>query len=92
MITFAWLIGSAVIGVVAAWLAGQTLRGNGFGLAGNIIAGVLGAVVVGYAFRIAGLDLGGLPGHLIASFIGAAMVLVLVHLLTCHPNGQRSWS
>lgn len=93
MNTFVWLIGSAMIGVVAAWLAGQTLRGNGFGLVGDAIAGVLGAIAGGSLFRIAGLDFAaGLPGRLIASFIGAATVLFLVHVFTNHPKGQRSWS
>ena len=90
--TFLWLIGAAVIGVVAACLAGRVMRGNGFGLVGDVIAGVLGAIAVGYALRIAGMDLGGgLPGHLISSFIGATIVLFLVHVFTGR-NGQRSWS
>ena len=93
MITSLWLLGSAVTGVIAAWLAGRLMRGNGFGLAGNVIAGVLGAVVGGYVLRIGGMDLGGgLPGHLIVSFIGAAIVLFLVHCLTGRRDGHRSWS
>ena len=93
MMTFVWLTGSAVIGVVAGLLAGRLMRGNGFGLVGDVIAGVLGAIAGGSLFRVAGLDFAaGLPGRLIASFVGAATVLFLVHVFTNHSKGQRSWS
>ena len=93
MNTLVWLLGAALVGVIAAWLAGRVMRGNGFGLAGNLIAGVLGAILGGYALRLGGLDLGGgLSGHLIASFIGAAIVLFFVHLLTGRRRGHRMWS
>jgi uncharacterized membrane protein YeaQ/YmgE (transglycosylase-associated protein family) len=88
-----WLIGCGVIGVIAAWLAGRLMRGNGFGLAGDIIAGVLGAVVGGYGLRLAGVDFGGSrPERLIVSLIGAAIVLVLVHVFTGRRDGHRLWS
>ena len=87
------LIGSAAVGVIAAWLAGRFMRGNGFGLLGNIIAGVLAAVVGGYVLDIAGMDLGGgLAGRLIDSFIAAAIVLFLVHGFTGRRDGHRMWS
>ncbi|HVE70585.1 MAG TPA: GlsB/YeaQ/YmgE family stress response membrane protein [Thermoanaerobaculia bacterium] len=93
MITFLSLIGSAVIGVIAAWLAGRLMRGNGFGLFGDIIAGVLGAVIGGYALRMAGLNLGsGLAARLIVAFIAATGVLFLVHMFTSRRDGHRSWS
>lgn len=93
MITFISLIGSAVIGVITAWLAGRLMRGNGFGLLGDIVAGVLGAVLGGYVLRIAGLNLGsGLAGRLLVAFIGAAIVLFLVHFFTGRRDGHRSWS
>lgn len=87
------LIGSAAVGVIVAWLAGRFMRGNGFGLLGNIIAGVLAAVVGGYVLDIAGMDLGGgLAGRLIVSFIAAATVLFLVHAFTGRRDGHRMWS
>lgn len=93
MITSMVLIGSVVIGVVTAWVAGRVLRGNGFGLLGGIIAGVLGAILGGHALRMAGLDLGGgLAGRLIVAFIGAAIVLFLVYIFTGRRDGHRLWS
>lgn len=87
------LIGSAVIGVIAAWLAGHSMTGNGFGLVGDIIAGVLGAVIGGYVLRTGGLNLGsGLAAQLIVSFLAAAIVLLLVHVFTGRRDGHRLWS
>jgi uncharacterized membrane protein YeaQ/YmgE (transglycosylase-associated protein family) len=88
-----WLIYSAVIGVVAGWLAGRVLRGNGYGLLGNIAAGILGAVVGGSLLRLAGMNVGGaVSATLIAAAIGAAIVLVLVHFFTGRRAGRRTWS
>jgi uncharacterized membrane protein YeaQ/YmgE (transglycosylase-associated protein family) len=93
MITALALAGSVLIGIVAAWAAGQLLRGNGFGLLGNMLAGVLGAVVGGHFLRIAGFNIGGgLAGRLIAASAGAAIVLFLVHLYTGRRQGHRLWS
>lgn len=39
-----------IIGMIAGWLAGLIMRGHGFGLLGNMIVGVLGAMVGGYLF------------------------------------------
>ena len=37
----AWL----VIGLIAGWLAGQIVKGYGFGLVGNLVVGVVGAFI-----------------------------------------------
>lgn len=88
-----WLIGSAVIGVIAGWLAGRLMRGNGLGLLGDILGGVAGAVLGGYGLHTAGVDLGGgLIGRLIVAALGAAIVVFLVHLFTGRRDGNRMWS
>jgi uncharacterized membrane protein YeaQ/YmgE (transglycosylase-associated protein family) len=93
MMTALWWVGSVVIGVIAAWLAGRVMPGDGFGLPWNIAAGVLGAIAGGYLLRIAGMDLGNnLAGHLLVSFIAAVIVLFVVHILTGRRGGQRMWS
>jgi uncharacterized membrane protein YeaQ/YmgE (transglycosylase-associated protein family) len=37
-----------VIGAVAGWLAGQIMKGYGFGLIGNIVVGIVGAFIAGW--------------------------------------------
>mgnify|MGYP006964490601 CR=1 FL=1 len=36
-----WLI----VGALAGWIAGNLMRGGGFGLIGNIVVGIVGAVI-----------------------------------------------
>ena len=64
-----WLV---IIGAIAGWLAGQFMRGDGFGLFGDIVVGVIGAFLGGYLFRLTGVAVGGgLIGSLIVAFIGS---------------------
>lgn len=42
------LLAFLVVGVVAGWLAGQIVRGRGFGLLVNLVVGVLGAFIAGW--------------------------------------------
>ena len=44
------------IGALAGWLAGKIMKGGGFGLVGNIIVGVVGAIVGGYVFNFLGIS------------------------------------
>jgi uncharacterized membrane protein YeaQ/YmgE (transglycosylase-associated protein family) len=75
-----WFI---LIGLAAGWLAGQFMRGGGFGLLGDLLLGVAGAVVGGYMFHQLGLSAGGgLIGALIVATIGAVVVLFVVRMLT----------
>lgn len=71
-----------LIGAIAGWLAGTLLKGRGFGLIGNIVAGVVGSFVGGWLFKTLGISLGaGVVGTILTSAIGAIVVLVLVGLV-----------
>ncbi len=37
-----------IIGAVAGWLAGKFTKGSGFGITGNIMVGIIGALVGGF--------------------------------------------
>ncbi len=68
-----------LIGALAGWLAGQVMKGGGFGLLGNMVVGVVGGVVGGYVFGLLGIgEDGSLIGSLVTSFVGAAVLLVIV--------------
>ena len=68
-----------LIGAIAGWLAGQVVRGAGFGLIGDIIIGVLGALIASLLFPRLGLHLGaGLGAEIIAATIGAVLLLLIV--------------
>ena len=37
------------VGLVAGWLAGKIVRGTGFGIIGDILVGIAGALIASYA-------------------------------------------
>ncbi len=69
-----------LIGLVAGWLAGQIMKGKGFGLLGNLIIGCIGAVLGGYLFGALGIVLWGIIGELIAALVGALILLWIISL------------
>jgi uncharacterized membrane protein YeaQ/YmgE (transglycosylase-associated protein family) len=69
-----------VIGGIAGWLAGQIMTGFGFGPVGNIVLGIVGAVVAGWLFPRF-WPMGGIPGAIIHAAIGAVIVLFVIGLV-----------
>jgi uncharacterized membrane protein YeaQ/YmgE (transglycosylase-associated protein family) len=70
------------VGLIAGWLAGQIVRGTGFGIIGDILVGVAGALVASLLFPKLGIRLGtGLVSEIIYSAIGAIVLLLIVRLL-----------
>jgi uncharacterized membrane protein YeaQ/YmgE (transglycosylase-associated protein family) len=73
-----WIIVGLIAGVLAALVMG------GVGLVGNIIVGIVGAFVGGWIFRQLGVStpFEGLAGTIFTAFIGAIVLLFLLHLIT----------
>lgn len=77
----AWII----VGLIAGWLAGQVMRGGGYGLVGDIIVGIIGAVIGGF---LAG-TLFGIPDavnginvvSILVAFIGAVILIAILRAL-----------
>ena len=70
-----------LIGLAAGWLAGQLVKGRGFGLVENLIIGVIGALIGGFVFGTLGVNIGGLLGQLIAATVGALILLYLLKFI-----------
>ena len=70
-----------IIGVVAGWLAGQLMRGGGYGLIGDLVIGVIGAFLGGWLLGALGIVAGGLIGSLVTATIGAVVLLFLIRLI-----------
>jgi uncharacterized membrane protein YeaQ/YmgE (transglycosylase-associated protein family) len=80
--TMEGLLWFLIIGAIAGWLAGQFMKGSGFGLLGDIVVGVIGAFLGGWLFGKLGIwPGGGLLGSLIVAFVGAVILLFLVRLI-----------
>jgi len=77
--SFLWFL---IIGVVAGFLAGVLMKGGGFGLLGDLVLGVLGAIFGGWLFGVLGImPEGGLLGALITALVGAIVLLALVRVI-----------
>lgn len=71
-----------IVGAVAGWLAGQIVRGMGFGLIGNIVVGIVGAFIAGWLLPQIGIVIGGgMIGSIINATIGAVVLLVILGLI-----------
>ena len=46
------------VGLVAGWLAGKIVRGTGFGIIGDILVGIAGALVATFLFPKLGIHIG----------------------------------
>ncbi|MBW2683054.1 MAG: GlsB/YeaQ/YmgE family stress response membrane protein [Deltaproteobacteria bacterium] len=69
-----------LIGACAGWLAGNLMKGGGFGLLGNIVVGIIGSVVGGFLFGLLGISAGGMIGSIVTATAGAALLLFVVGL------------
>lgn len=74
-----WLL---IIGAVAGWLAGQLVRGHGFGIWVDMIVGVVGAFIGSYLLSAIGIGTYGLIGELIASFVGAVILVMVIRMFS----------
>ncbi len=75
--TVIWFL---IVGVLAGWLAGLLVKGGGFGLIGDLVVGILGALIGGLLFG-GGLLGGGLLGSIVVAMLGAVLLLVVVRVI-----------
>ena len=68
-----------LIGLVAGWLAGQLMRGGGFGPVGDIVIGIVGAYLGGLLLARF-MPIGGLVGAIITATLGACILIYLIRL------------
>jgi len=74
-----WII-TAVIGIVAGWLAGQISRNHGFGLWGDLIVGLVGSFIGNFLLNLIGMAPYGIIGSVIAATLGAVILLWVIRL------------
>jgi uncharacterized membrane protein YeaQ/YmgE (transglycosylase-associated protein family) len=67
-----------LIGFLAGWLAGKIMRGRGFGVLGDILVGLVGAVLGGFILDLFGFARYGLLAQLITATLGAVLLIWIV--------------
>jgi len=84
------LIVIIIVGIVAGWLAGNIVRGGGYGLVGDLIAGVIGAFIGDWLLPQLGVHLGaGWVPLVVNATLGAIILLILLRLIS--EVGGRGW-
>jgi len=82
-LTLESLIWWLIVGLIAGFLASRVMRGGGYGIVGDIVAGLVGAFIGGWLFGILGISTGGgLLGSIIVAFIGACIFIALLRAIT----------
>ena len=73
-----------LVGLVAGWLAGKLVRGGGYGLLGDMVIGVIGAIIGGYLLPMFGLGriiTIAILNQILVATIGAVILLLLLRLI-----------
>ncbi len=84
-----YILSWIAIGVVAGWLTGKLLIGNGYGPILDIVMGIAGAVGGGFIMRLASSPAhGGLAYTSLAALMGAAILTAA----TAYANGRKRWA
>ena len=82
MSILAWL----VVGLIAGWLASQVIRGGGYGLVGDIIVGVVGALLGGFLATtflqmpnaVNGINI----TSILVAFVGAVILIAILRMVS----------
>ena len=75
------LIIALLVGAVAGFLSGQIIKGRGFGLVGNIVVGILGALIFGFLFGNFNLLNSPILNEIAGGTIGAVILLVVISFI-----------
>lgn len=68
-----------VLGLIAGWLAGMFMKGGGYGIVGDIVLGVVGALLGGWiSSTVFGWDVTGFNlSSVLIAFVGACIVIAI---------------
>jgi uncharacterized membrane protein YeaQ/YmgE (transglycosylase-associated protein family) len=81
------------VGLVAGWLAGQIVRGTGFGIIGDLIVGILGAFIGSWLLPQLGIHIGaGMISAIVNATIGAILLLLVIRLFRGGSGWGSRWS
>jgi len=79
-----------IVGLIAGFLAGQVMRGGGYGVIGDIIVGVLGGLLggwIGTKFLHINAGVSGINVEsILVAFAGAVLLIMVLRMI----GGRRS--
>ncbi|GAC1465412.1 MAG: hypothetical protein PVSMB2_32010 [Ktedonobacteraceae bacterium] len=71
-----------IVGLVAGFLASLVMRGGGYGIVGDIIVGIVGALIGGFIMNAFGFASGGIIYSIIVAFIGACILIAILRTIS----------
>ena len=74
-----------IVGLIAGWLAGMVMKGGGYGIVGDIVIGIVGALVGGFLASqlfgipnaVTGIDI----TSIVVAFLGAVLAIAVIRAL-----------
>ncbi len=69
-----------IVGLLTGWLASLLVRGRGMSAIGDVVVGILGAVIGGFLADELDIRIGGFFSALAMSLIGAVILLLLLRV------------
>jgi uncharacterized membrane protein YeaQ/YmgE (transglycosylase-associated protein family) len=79
------LIAWILVGLISGFLAGQVMKGGGFGVLGDLVVGLVGALVGGFLVSFFDQGIAGFWGSIFVSFLGACIFLAITRALGGRP-------
>jgi uncharacterized membrane protein YeaQ/YmgE (transglycosylase-associated protein family) len=75
------MIIAIIVGIVAGFIAGQFMKGSGYGLFMDLILGIAGGVVGRFLFGLLGIYATGIIGSILFASAGAVVLLWIGNFL-----------
>ena len=85
---FIWWI---VVGLIAGWITGKIMRGEGYGPLADIALGIIGGLIGGWIMQALGFSAeGGMIYTVIVAVIGAVILTAIFRAITGRGRGSGS--
>jgi len=75
MLHLIWWI---LVGLIAGWATGKIMKGSGYGTLGDIVLGIVGAIVGGWIMGLLGFSGGGTIYTILVAILGAVILVWII--------------
>ncbi len=82
---FAWI----VVGLIAGWITGKITKGSGYGCFGDLVLGLIGAVIGGFLIGFFVHGTTRFIGSIVVAVIGAVILVTISRALTGFRGPQQ---
>jgi uncharacterized membrane protein YeaQ/YmgE (transglycosylase-associated protein family) len=79
------VIAWALVGLIAGWLTGLMMKGSGYGIVGDIVVGLVGAMIGGFLMSFFVHGSAGFWGSIVVAFFGACICVAIVRAIAGRP-------